>query len=406
MAEEQQTTAPVETPAAEQPTQQPAPETPAPETPAPETPPAEAPKKPIRLSAREAVREIAQKFKQQQRPRDEQGRFKGDEAPPSEDPPAETPAEEPTDTPAAAPGVADGEVRIELPQGHALREQGHEHFDVPEHLEKTFRASLNSWTRRSEVEQASAAAKQAADEATRLREQVARLQAEQRLASSGELDKLTDPKLQQMLEQAEQHDPDRAKILREALDAQKREIMAREGEKAVRETQDQEAGQRFLQQFWSEVPRLYQVWHGQGEHVVREKVAPIIAAYGKTVDDRMARGGPGPDVNEFFRDYLDPQYARDPAVVQKVKAYRDAEAEKIRRAALAEGRAAAEKELEQKQREAADRHGRRPPNAPAAAQAQGAATPEDDPIRNAPPGQRHKAMRSLARKVGQRFAGR
>lgn len=79
----------------------------------------------------------------------------GNDAPAAVEPPVDTPA--------------DGRIRIEIPEGHALREQGLDVIHATSEQEaRAIRASLNSYVRRTEVEQARAEAAQAKEQALRL----------------------------------------------------------------------------------------------------------------------------------------------------------------------------------------------------------------------------------------------
>ena len=309
-----------------------------------------------RQQARDALKETVKRFEKSQS-RDEQGKFTTE--PTTEQPAStETPATEegaettPDATPIeATPAVAEGHVRIELEEGHPLRDQGTTHLDVLEANERAVRSLINNPTRRSEVESAKAAADTAAAEAATLRRQLARREAEVNLVRSGELDNLTDPKLQEMLEDAERHNPELAKVLREGIDAKRREVIQQHGDHAEQEARDAEEGDVFLTTLRNDAPTHYKVWADKG--VFRDRVAQVIGQYGDTVDARMAAGGQGPDIKEFYRDYLDPHYVRDPDVQTMLKEHRQTEEDRIRDEAGREARAARDAELETERLEAA-----------------------------------------------------
>ena len=308
----------------------------------------------------------------------------------------------PTDVAAAAATqVADGHVRIELEDGHPIRDQGLTHVDVPEGLERVFRAAMNNPARRSEVDQARAAVRQAQTETADMRRHVARVNAETDLIRSGGLAKLSDPKLEEMLAQAEEHDPERAQVLREALEANRNELIRQKGDEAERDVQDEEVGREFLAGLQAEGPEHYSVWRENG--VYRERIARMVGQYGDEVDRRMANGGAGPSLKEFF-GHVDSHYVRDPDVQAKVVQYREQQEQKIRDEAAQDGRRARDVELEQERREAAARHGRRPPTASAHTHVPGTSIEDGaDPVQDAKPGQRHKVARGLAREIGESF---
>ena len=361
-----------------------------------------------RQQAREALKATVKRF-EESRPRDEHGRFTKEETEPTKEQPAstETPATEegaeeaPDATPTeATTEVAEGHVRIELEEGHPLREQGTTHLDVLAANERDVRSLINNPTRRSEVESAKAAAEKAATEVATLRRQLARRDAEVGLVQSGELDKLTDPKLQEMLEDADRHNPELAKVLREGIDAKRRELIRTTGDQAEQAARDDEEGEAFLTALQTEGPTLYKVWTDRG--TFRERVSQVIGKYGDAVDARLAAGGPGPNIREFYRDFLDPYYVRDPDVQTMLKEHRETEEQRIRNEAGQEARAARDAELETERLEAAQRHGRRPPTTTGRVQVEGRTTgDETEPVPK--PGQRFKTARALATKIGREF---
>lgn len=85
----------------------------------------------------------------QAQPRDDAGKFQ--EAAPAEEPAEEPPAGASEQQPA---GPAEGMVRIEIPEGHELREQGKTHVDVPAGDAELYKGLINSGRRRREVEAA------------------------------------------------------------------------------------------------------------------------------------------------------------------------------------------------------------------------------------------------------------
>lgn len=374
-------------------------------------------------SARQGVRELARQAAEAARARqgparDAKGRFSRPDDTDTKDPETgEQPAAESQADPSAdgkegdadsppAAEVAEGFKRIDLPEGHPLREQGRTFIDMPAETEEASRALVNSWTRRSDVDRANAAAQAAQQETVQLRRQVARLEAEAELRTSGELDKAVDPQLVALLQQAEQHgSPEQVKALQDAINAQRQAAINAKGSEAEQAAQDYETGAQFLRGVFEASPERYHLWYGQGEPGFRAQIAPIIAAYGRHVDQRMAQGGGGPDLNEFF-GWVDQQYIRDPSVRAAVQRYNQEQQEAIRQQGEQAGREARDKELQAERREAAERHGRRPPSAPARAQRQGRAVADesDDSLRDARPGERHRLHRRRAGMLGRAFA--
>ena len=117
----------------------------------------------VKQSGRNAARELGKRFEQahhaQTQPRAEDGKFVPvDTAAPAAEPAEQVLTEsvtvEATAAPQAADGPPEGMVRIELPEGHPLRDQGDTHLDVPRDKERTFRAAVNAAARRAEVDAA------------------------------------------------------------------------------------------------------------------------------------------------------------------------------------------------------------------------------------------------------------
>ena len=277
-------------------------------------------------------------------------------------------------------------------------------------MEQPFRASINNWTRRSTVEQAETAATTAADEVARLRAKVARMEAETELRDKGELAFADDPVLQDMLREAEERAPEQAKIIREAIEARKRELIREAGEKAARQSQVQQSVDRFTNDFRSRIPDQYPHWQNDygGVEGVLNATAQIAGQYGQHVRNRMAQGGPGANMDEFCKEWLDPHYAKHPKVQEEVKAWQESQRKQLLEQGEARGRKAAADAIKQERREAAQRHGARPPAPPAAAQSGGPATgePQEPDPRAMTPDQRRKAMRTKAREIAGQFSGR
>lgn len=106
--------------------------------------------------AREAARE---KHHSQEQPRNDAGQFVEGQAAPAAEPTqvldGSATAEATASTEAAYAPPA-GMVRIELPEGHPLRDQGTTHLDVAPSQERTIRAAVNAAARRADVEAAMA----------------------------------------------------------------------------------------------------------------------------------------------------------------------------------------------------------------------------------------------------------
>ena len=269
------------------------------------------------------------------------------------------------------------------------------------------RASLNSYTRRADVERAAKAEKAAAAEAAKYRIELARMKAEADLRSSGDLDKAVNPKLVEMLAEAERVGAnEQAEALREVIRNQKQALVNERVAAAEQEVRDVEYAQNFRRSIAAQIPEKYEVWHNEGMQVAQQRIEPVLQQYGAYVDQRMSRGGSGPDLREFFQ-FLDQHYIRDPNVQAWVNGKREASEKEKLEAARQEGRLAREKELEAERREAAQRHGRRPPTAPSTTQQTGRVAPNgDDPFKDATPGNLRKLAKADMRRRMSEFAGR
>lgn len=138
-----------------------------------------------RHSARQGARALGEKYAQAReearqhhsanQPRDEVGKFAGApevaaDAAASAQVPGGSATTEATTTQAVA-GPPEGMVRIELPEGHPLRDQGKQYHDVPAGEERVWRELINSAARRKDVEAAERRFQEA--EAARLRTEAA-----------------------------------------------------------------------------------------------------------------------------------------------------------------------------------------------------------------------------------------
>src|SRR3989304_413329 len=154
----------------------------------------------VRRSARQQVRDMGQQVdsvrqkaqesrqRAHDQPRTESGKFTTeatDEAAAAAEPltpaeagdsgPGEPSAEAAEDQPLEA-----GKVRIELPEGHPLRDQGRTFYDVPEMEERQWREAINGAARRKEVDEARTALQQREKELAEMRRQALLRDAEAR----------------------------------------------------------------------------------------------------------------------------------------------------------------------------------------------------------------------------------
>lgn len=138
----------------------------APEVVAPEAAEAASTPEPRRVTGdkremRQAVKEMAERRLRTERPRDEAGRFSSEDQPETAESSPQDPgapqAEATTDEATPPPTT----VKIPVPEGHPLREQGKEFVTVPAEEERSVRALMNGVARRSEVEAAFQRASQA-----------------------------------------------------------------------------------------------------------------------------------------------------------------------------------------------------------------------------------------------------
>ena len=345
-----------------------------------------------------SVREVAKQFADElARNRDDQGRFTSPDSGGEETPPADG-----EDAPPSA--VPDGFERIELPDEHPLQSQGRKYIDVPKADELAFRNLIKTPVRRSELEQAQAARKQAAEETARLRRQVAMMEAQAQLQQNGQFDQLDDPKLQRMLEQAEKHDPERGKLLREAVQARKQLALNQAAYNAEQQQAQREHAQAFLHELQTKATEHYGIWANEGQYALQSRLVPMVTAYGQAVQQRMAQGGGGLDVQEFFNQWVDPQYVQDPRVQQAIQEAKDERDAKLREQARMEGQLEAKQQQRQTQMDAVTRHQSRPPN-PAAGQ-RGVAPSEEtvtDRIRNMDPSTRRRAMLEASRRMAAKY---
>lgn len=100
-------------------------------------------------------------------------------------------------------------------------------------------------------------------------------------------------------------------------------------------------------------------------------------------------------VEEFEKSTPGCRAADTGGTAAAIEQYRQQELEKAYQAGIAEGRTEAEKAQAQRNREAADRHSRRPPNPPAASQRQGRVMGDDyysDPVRDSKPNERFRNL--------------
>ena len=279
------------------------------------------------------------------------------------------------------PGVAEGYARIDLPENHPLRSDERQYLDVLSTDEEVFKSTINAWPQQEALQRAEAARQEADQQMVQLRQQLAIAQAQASAHQSEELRALEDAKLQRMLKQAEVADPERGKMLREGIEAKRQLLMQQAAWAANQQAQNHHIANQFLNGLKERAPGHYRVWGNDGEFAIQQRMQPLLAAYGAVVDNRMKTGGPGPNLDEFFSNWVDPQYVQDPRVQQAINAAREKQESNV-----------------------AQRHATRPPGfavtAPGSSQ-----QPPADSLAALKTGDRRRTLREIARNTGRTYAG-
>lgn len=217
----------------------------------------------------DSVRQKAQEARErvEAQPRTESGKFtKEATAEAAEAAETVTPPEaggpapgEPTPEAAVEP-PAEGMVRIELPEGHPLREQGRTYHDVPEGEERQWREVINGATRRKEVEEAQKQLQERDRQLAELRRQALLRDAEVRFQQEKGSEFWTaehQQKYQNILDTYGQEDADAYKAgqIRKRDDAMV-QVRDQADEQAVQETWQRE-GVNFKTEAMSKIPQMF-----------------------------------------------------------------------------------------------------------------------------------------------------
>ncbi|WP_425153964.1 hypothetical protein [Candidatus Palauibacter sp.] len=294
--------------------------------------------------------------------RDDKGRFAAGESAdvqPSggEQTPADGDAAEgKSASPTGQPPPADGMVRIALPEGHPLRDQGHSYLDVPEADEAVYRSQLNNPVRANELERLKTQWRND-------RAELARLRAELDAMRDPEIQKLQlTPELEVVLNDLEQqYGPEQAKLFRDGIEAQRQRALGQKAESAMAEERGRMQAHQLLSEIRVQAARRYPVWAGDGalfypDGRVGPALADAIQMFGRMVDSGAAQ----PTAEEFFL-LADREYIRDPRARQQVSDWQQKQHEE-RITSLVEERVNTELEkLKTESASARARHGTKNP---------------------------------------------
>jgi hypothetical protein len=251
---------------------------------------------------------------------------------------AESGGEE-ADEVSAAPPVPEGFARIDLPDNHPLRSQGHTYIDVPADQEEGVRAVVNDPVRRKKLERAQHDRDRLNAENAQLREKLAELKARQEVS-----EKPLDPLTERLLSDIEKNYPkEQAEQVRAALQASTEQEVAERKRELVRQQELYAAGVEFRNQIIELAPKEFHLW-GQD---LWNRLAPHMDRYVKDVDEGRVEQ---PDINQFF-DAVRAAYLSDPAVRARVEAWRKQQDERTREQIRAEERKRLEDEAAEAEKE-------------------------------------------------------
>jgi ribonuclease E len=254
-------------------------------------------------------------------------------------------------------------VRLELPE--ALREQGRDFVEVPAEQERTYRALLNGYARRAEVEAAQG-------EMQRMREQVLRLQAEGEAREKS----FDDPALQAAwakYQAVAEVDPEAADLLRAGIEQKLKANAEGRFQELSTERQQQEV-QGHAAQFRSQTVAAAQHFYPQDVQSPEFAAAyqRALFTYGSEIEMAERTGQPASLSLERFVAHLDREAREVPSIrnrlLSEYRSQQEAEAQK--RAQEAEQRARAEAAEAERQRllQTGTRHADRNPLANIASQ--------------------------------------
>lgn len=202
------------------------------------------------------------------------------------------------------PALPQGLEWVEIPEGNPLRDRGDTHFPVASGTAAEYvKSQLNNPIRNRDVEEANRRVRE-------LERQIAQAEARRKARESEEARRLENPELKRLIEDAERagYSQDTIELLKRGFEAQRRDIE----EMAVQEVEQVEQLKDIARAFTSRVEQIaatrYNEWTRRGELGPRLRAA--YDDYGDWIDSK----GKMPDVNEFFRMFLDAEYASDPRV--------------------------------------------------------------------------------------------
>lgn len=350
-----------------------------------------------RLKAR--AEEAERTHHSHEQPRDDAGRFEGEQEASAADPVATG-----SEDSAQADTFADSTVTIEIDESNPLYAQGVRTLDgVPPHLERHIRTLANGASRRREVEESRTALTAVQEENVRLK---ARLEA---LSKPADDSPLNDPKTQDYLRQIREVDPERAEIFEAGLRRQDDERVRAAEDAAVQSAQFEMQAQQFMVDIAQQAPSKYPMWLKNGELAQRMQVAAT--QYAEYVDTRnltlqnQGRSPMAASTQEFF-SWVDGHYVKDPRVAEHLQGvHKERMQQEAQKAVQAERAKFAEQE-KAKLKETAQRHASRPPSPPAV-KSQGRAedTQRVDPAQSH--GTRQRAIRGdLRERLKDAYSGR
>jgi hypothetical protein len=286
------------------------------------------------------------------------------------------PATEGTQT--AAP-VAEGFVRIDLEEGHPLREQGRTYLDVPAGIERDIRTLANSPVRRKELERAEHQRARLEAENAQLRERLAEAAARSEVG-----DPLSDPKSKRLYDDIKaKYGEDKAEEYRAGLQARTEQQVGERRRELIRSQEMYAAGEAFRAELIQRAPQEFHLWGDQ----IRDRLAPHLEAYAEAVDSGKITS---PSVDDFFVR-VRAAYLADPTVSAAVREWRQRRDQQLREEAAAEARKQVEREAkEREQQRLVGRLPRVETGVPATAGETG------QPPANETPGQRKKRLRNEA----------
>lgn len=251
-----------------------------------------------------------------QRARDELGRFTPSAAteaaaePTSSAEPvtATTESVAPLDAPAATDAVPEGYVKLDLPEGHPLRDRGHTHSIVPAAQEEYHRWAINNAVRNNQLQEAQRHRREAEDALIRMN---AELAARQEFA----LEALKNPALSQHIAEirAEWGDEAAERYVAGLMAEQQGNIQQRV--QAELQRVNAAAVNRQATEF---VDGAIRASLQRYNHWTEGEIRRAVAAYGSTL---AAEGRDNATLDDFL-DFADVLYVRNPVVRDELSRYK------------------------------------------------------------------------------------